>query len=178
MTGTNFSRIQRWNRLTVWHLEPNVISHQLLNEWTTSTRNSRQAGYFQSRRARFHSVLSCLSGMEKWGLQVQDICIGSKKHNNNWFESCALRYSLATEDRSSGKEELGRACWGGRLWSLHHIPCQINSKATGPGQGGVHLWSKHIITRKLNILLPSRTPYKSMLYQLSLRNFSSCRICE
>ena len=70
-------------------------------------------------------VSSCLSSMEKRGLQVQDICIGSKMHNNSRFESCALRYSLATANRSSGKEELGRACWGGRLISapLRHGFC-------------------------------------------------------
>ena len=91
-------------------------------------------------------VLSCLSNVEKKrGLQVQDICIGSKKHNNNWFESCALRYSLATEDRSSGKEELGRACWGGRLWSLHHSATAFAEASSFRNQRQLHiLWTKTI----------------------------------
>ena len=62
-------------------------------------------------------VSSCLSGMEKRGLQVQNICIELKMHNNSRFESWALRYSLATGNRSSGKEELGPALWGCRLIS-------------------------------------------------------------
>ena len=70
-------------------------------------------------------VLSCLSGMEKRGFQVQNICIELKMHNNSRFESWALRYSLATGHRSSGKEELGRALWGCRLISapLRHGFC-------------------------------------------------------
>ena len=82
---------------------------------------------------------------KKRGLQVQDICIGSKKHNNNWFESCALRYSLATEDRSSGKEEFGRACWGGRLWSLHHCATAFAEANSFRNQRQPHiLWTKTI----------------------------------
>ena len=71
------------------------------------------------------NCLSCLSGMEKRGFQVQNICIELKMHNNVRFESWALRYSLATGNRSSGREELGPAIWGCRLISapLRHGFC-------------------------------------------------------
>ena len=66
--------------------------------------------------------------MEKREVCKSKISVLLKMHNNSRFESCALRYSLATANRSSGKEELGRACWGGRLISApsyHSGPLQL-----------------------------------------------------
>ena len=89
------------------------------------------------------NCLSCLSGMEKRGFQVQNICIELKLHNNVRFDSWALRYPLATGNRSSGREELGPAFWGCRLISapLRHGFCwseQLQNQKTAP-----HTMSKY-----------------------------------